>query len=627
MKALLSLVLCVLGVGVAPAQSSPAERAQPVAPSRGTLLQFDFNGESIWPQTPTAGVGTIDVAGGMTGSGGLLLVVDAAAPRGNRNVSLSSGPLAVRNTESNLGKLTLGFNLSASAVRPVKVRVESFNASKQRTGGLEAVIYPAAPDFHQRYAIDLSAMKPAGGGAFNPADPFVGFAFELSSTTGSTAATRHELRLDNVHYGRPAYYVSPNGKDTNNGHTEQTAWATPQKAVEMAVPGDIILLMDGTYGGGREIVDFRRGGTPAAWITLKNYPGHQPVLTSWAWSIIKVGRGSPRRPSSEAALAYLEVRGLRVRGNSDEVASKHGADIGKSKSTTNGNGISVDGRYETNKPHHVRIADNTVSQCSGAGVSVIQSDWATVENNHVHGNCKWMIYAGSGISIYQAVNFDAAAGAYRMLIRHNRTHANMCTQPWSAIGKVSDGNGIIIDDFRNTQNKSTNGVYQGRTLVQGNLSYRNGGSGVHAYLSNRVDIINNTAWMNSASPELQYAQIFAQDCDDVRIVNNILVAPVANVSAGEKPETINGAGRCKNVVYAHNLYFGGNKRPLMGENDRIADPLFVDPSTDPAKADFRLKPGSPALNAGRLESFSPITDLDGKLRPLNGSADLGAFEK
>ena len=246
-----------------------------------------------------------------------------------------------------------------------------------------------------------------------------------------------------------------------------------------------ILLMDGTYAGDREIVDFRCGGTPAAWITLKNYPGHQPVLRSTAWNIIKIGRGSPGRPSSNVALAYLEVRGLQVGGNSDEVHKKYAADIGKSKSTTNGNGISVDGRYET----------------------------------------------------------------------------------------------------------------------------------------------TNTAWMNSASPELQYAQIFAQDCDDVRIVNNILVAPVANVSAGEKPETINGAGRCSHFVFTHNLYFGGNQRPLMGENDRIADPLSVNPSTDPTKADFRLKSGGPALKAGRLESFSPIADLEAKLRPPNGPADLGAFQK
>lgn len=55
--------------------------------------------------------------------------------------------------------------------------------------------------------------------------------------------------------------------------------------------------------------------------------------------------------------------------------------------------------------------------------------------------------------------------------------------------------------------------------------------------------------------------------------------------------------------------------------------LAIYPSADPAKSDFHLKSGSPALKAGRLESFSPITDLDGRLRPPNGPADLGAFQK
>ena len=393
-------ILCVLGAGSARAQQSTAERVQPAAPSRGTLLQFDFNDANSWPQRIAPGavveagnVGTIDAAGGKDASGGLLLVVNREAPQGEWVAALHSGPLAVRNTETHLGKLTLGFSLSVSKARPVTVRIESFDAQRRRTGGLATAIYPAAPDFHQRYALDLSTMEPVGDGSFNPSAPFVGFAFELSSAFGWAAATRHELRLDNVHYARPAFYVSPNGKDANDGRTEQTPVATPQKAVELAVPGDIILLMDGTYAGDRELVDFRRGGTPAAWITLKNHPGHQPVLRSSAWNIIKIGRGSPGRPSSDAALAYLEVRGLQVRGNSEEVQTKHPADIGKSTSTTNGNGISADGRYETNKPHHLRVADNTVYQCSGAGVSVIQSDWATVENNHIHDNCKWMIYA------------------------------------------------------------------------------------------------------------------------------------------------------------------------------------------------------------------------------------------
>ena len=79
-----------------------------------------------------------------------------------------------------------------------------------------------------------------------------------------------------------------------------------------------------------------------------------------------------------------------------------------------------------------------------------------------------------------------------MMMRNNRTHDNHCTQPWVVSGKLSDGNGMIVDDNRNTQDGSTHIPYTGRFLVAGDLSYRNGGSGMHAFSSDRVDFINNT---------------------------------------------------------------------------------------------------------------------------------------
>ena len=154
------------------------------------------------------------------------------------------------NDETNRGKLTLSFNLSVSQVHPVKVRIESYDHQHQRTGGLGAAVYPAAIDFYQRYAVDLSTMQESGTGTFNPTDPFVSLSFVLDSAAAWTSDGRCELRVDNVQYAKPAIYVSLQGSDTNDGRTEQTALATPQKAVNISVAGDIILLMEGTYPSG-----------------------------------------------------------------------------------------------------------------------------------------------------------------------------------------------------------------------------------------------------------------------------------------------------------------------------------------------------------------------------------------
>jgi hypothetical protein len=142
-----------------------------------------------------------------------------------------------------------------------------------------------------------------------------------------------------------------------------------------------------------------------------------------------------------------------------------------------------------------------------------------------------------------------------------------------------------------------------------------------------VDIINNTAYLNSASVHLEYAQMFAGDAGDVRIANNIMVAPVANVGAGEKPEPVNGNfGNGAGVVFSHNLYFGGNIAPTMGDGNKIADPQFISASIDDKVNDFHLKPGSPAVNAGAVFPFSPLLDLDGKRR-LTTTPSEGAYEK
>ncbi len=587
-----------------------------------SILKNKAKSSGLQVRAERKAVGTIDAAGTSAPSGGVLLSITNADPKTPGRAALSSGLLPVQNAETSLAKLTLSFSLSVSTTRPVVVRIESFDARKRRTGGLEGPLYPAAPDFYQRFALDLSTLYSVGG-AFQPTAPFVKLSFETEAG-GPNAPAVSELRLDNVCYARPAYYVRPTGDDKNDGRTEQTAFATPQKAIDVAQAGDIVLVMDGTYAPHdvqEGVAAFRRAGTPAAWVVLKNYPGQHPTFAAIAtWNAIRIGqRGAQEKPSTQPALSYIEVRGLHIRGDADAAKEKYAALIGYSNPQTNSNGINVTGNNETNKPHHLRMADNVVEYCAGGGIGEGNTDWFTVENNIIRNNCWWMIYAGSGISTLDSSNFDTAENIYKMLIANNQVSGNRCFVAWGKIKKISDGNGIIIDvNYVPAKNQN----YLGRTLVQNNLSFNNGGSGIHSYRAHQIDIINNTAYLNGASPELAWGQIFVQNGDDVRIINNILYArdgqPVNTVSAD------NSDRGNTHITRANNLYFGGSTAPIMGDNDRVGDPLFVNPSTDAAVADFHLKPSSPAVHAGRWEPFSPHLDLDGKRR--GEMPTLGALE-
>ncbi len=615
------------------AAPSPAAPLISAHPSR---LAFDFNDGPTWKAVAAyasaktiktavsyGNVGSYNVAGSDQQSGGWLFKADETSAPKNGVAGFVSGPLAVKTKETNLGKLTLAFTLSASANRPVKVKIASYNAAGKRSGGLETTIYPAAPDFLQRYALDLNTFKPSGAGKFSPSDPTVQFAFEIGADwpTGN-----NELRVDDVSYSGAAFYVSPNGKDTNDGKTEKTPFATPQKALDEAQAGDIVLLMEGTYdAGGSTVANFPRAGAPAAWIVLKNYPGAQPKLTCTGWNMVFIGRGNKTTPDTETTLGYLEIRGLHLRGEGDVAKAKYPEAMNQADPRTNTNGIAIDGRYMKNVPHHIRIADNLVEYCPGGGMGPNEADWVTMENNIARYNCWTTIYATSGIGTLGASNFDSASGIYKMLIRNNVVYRNQTYEIWKEIKKPSDGNGIIIDVNQKTGPRP-DGAYIGRTLVQNNLCYDNGGSGIHTVRAFHVDIINNTTYLNSANKDLQYSQIFGYSSEDVRVLNNILVAPVANLAAGEKPEPVNKNGGYGNkITYANNLYFGGNIAPDLGEGDKIGDPMFVNGSVDPKVADFRLKPGSPALGAGQMQPFGPSLNLDGK--PRGNKPSLGAFQK
>jgi Secretion system C-terminal sorting domain/Right handed beta helix region len=415
------------------------------------------------------------------------------------------------------------------------------------------------------------------------------------------------------------YYVSPFGNDNSDGQASSTALRSIQKAANLAVAGDTVLVMNGTYNStSGPILNITSSGNTKGYITFKAMPGHSPKITASGnvWNAVSIN-GS-----------YIVFDGFELIGNNANITYEkafasytEAANGGKNWSVYanyNTNGISIGGpRDETKFPHHVIIRNCKVHDFPGGGISSIQADYTTIENNVVYNNAWYMMYGGSGISILNPFNSDKTTG-YKNTIRNNICCTNKTTIPWISLKRLSDGNGIIIDvNQRPYGAKAGEGEpYGGRTLVENNVSFNNGGSGIHTYLADHVDIINNTAYHNGTV--VSYPDIFTNQCQDVNIINNIMYAREGG-DCNSKP-------KFASEVYSNNLYFNG-KVGFQGPNDMIADPEFINLSTDLAKANFKLKKTSPAVDQGsNLTGQYSALDILGTPRPQGGKPDRGAYE-
>jgi parallel beta-helix repeat protein len=437
--------------------------------------------------------------------------------------------------------------------------------------------------------------------------------FNAAGKSVSSEAVKLEVKI----VGK-VWFVSKTGSDGNDGLSEAKPLLTMQNAADKSQPGDTILVMNGTYTNPDQndnVVTLNRSGTANAWIALMAYPGQKPKIQSRNWQGISV------------QASYILVEGFTVEGNRDQITLEYAMTEKNNNGNplTSGNCMGVSEKYNTSiLSHHVVIRGNTVSKCPGGGIYTIHADYVTIEDNTVWGNSYYSPYDTSGISMYQNWNSDTTTG-YKMIVRRNVVYGNqnkipfIASDPDPAKRVITDGNGIIIDDSRNTQNNSSLGVYTGRTLVENNVVFENGARGLHVYESDHVDIVNNTSYHNSFQPETPEGEVSTITAGDVRVFNNILVPRSDRVSITRYSSD---AAEQATQVFERNLVFGG----LGFDADKTKNLIGIDPKfVNPTIKDFRLQNDSPAIDAGS-SSLNAKDDIEGNIRPLGAGIDLGAYE-
>ncbi|MEH2194144.1 MAG: choice-of-anchor D domain-containing protein [Nostoc sp.] len=406
------------------------------------------------------------------------------------------------------------------------------------------------------------------------------------------------------------YYVSGTGDDNNNGLKEGGAFRSLGRAVYEMKTGDTLYVMNGDYNG--NIFLFNKNGSPDNWTTIKAYPGATPKINTTGTGVLVFSS------------SYVRIEGLDIEGNRESVSLDYALQQkdNLNNTLTNATGIEVKawkdntGAGGTN-PHHIVISGNTVSNFPSTGIALTDADYITVENNTVSGNAWYSPWGAQGISVLNASNYDNNTTDYKMIIRDNIVYDNQSLVPWYAVGKITEGNGIILD----TTNQSLDGTpYTGKSLIINNTVYQNGASGITAFASANVDIVNNTTYQNGRVLT-DSAEISTTFSENVRVSNNIMYA-----RDNQKANLIYDA---KNITYDHNLVYNSSQFQASDNlNATLQNILGKDPQfVDAAKGNFALKTGSAAIDAGSNLFNSSNTNIP-KDGDGNGSAliDIGAYE-
>jgi parallel beta-helix repeat protein len=404
---------------------------------------------------------------------------------------------------------------------------------------------------------------------------FLGLMFGISSAAATDFYVNHQI-----------------GNDSNQG-AAGAPFLTLRRATRALMPGDRLFVASGTY---RERLILANSGT-----------AQQPIAV--------VGEGRPLIEASDDAIV--------ISGNYVELSGFEAHAVGLGSAILVGE-----------KNHHVRILNNVARDSGCAGIGVIQSDYVVIEGNRVFGNARRSPWQCSGVSIYQAVNFDHAPDVHNV-IRRNLVYDNMNIAVVEQIshsgGKTTDGNGIIIDDDRHVQGTLGGPAYDGLTLIENNIVVDNGGRGIQLFQSDNVIVRNNTSFHNLKDDNLQslraQGEFSAMEASTVRFINNIAVPLDPTTSGFVAVETVG------NNTWNFNLTEGGAVREQAaaqkgwGLNNILVSTgaNFVAPSADVASADFHLRPGSLAMGAGSL-SDAPRDDFSGASRPSRGPIDLGALQ-
>ena len=394
------------------------------------------------------------------------------------------------------------------------------------------------------------------------------------------------------------YYVDgANASDTAAGTTAATAYHSFAKAMTALAPGDHLMIAAGRYD---EPLRITVSGNARAPLVIEGAAGALPVIVA-ASDAVSV-------EADYVTLSRVNAASTGPMGSAIVVQAGH---------------------------HHVTISHVIAHDSGCAGIAGLQTDYIAIRHNVVYGNGRSSPWQCSGISLYQAADFDTAPG-FHNVIADNIVYRNVNLVPdpkltGPSAGHTTDGNGIIIDDFRHTQTwrGQRTPAYSNSTLVENNVAFDNGGRGIQVFFSDHVTVRNNTVYRN-----LQDRRLLGTAFGEIQVVSSTAVTVANNLIV---PSQDHGVGLLavdtNSVVADYNVSIG--ERPPYdtlhatlawgAHNHAGRSPGFRIEGSGELLPDLHLTTASDAL--GRADpAQAPAEDLDGRSRTRARHVDAGAYQ-
>ncbi len=425
------------------------------------------------------------------------------------------------------------------------------------------------------------------------------------------------------HANASTYYLSPHGSDSNNGTSASAAWISPNHSLNC---GDVIVATPSTSYSANNFYTGKWGhvncpaGNSVAWLTCATFDGCKIYASSnmgmWVDS------------------SYWGVSGWEVTTNA---------------SNTYGTCFIAQPRWSNPiEIHHIIFANDIANGCSQGGFEIVNHgstgvDYFTVIGSIAYNAAQGSNSCSSGISVYQPVQSDSAAGTH-IYVAGNFTYGNL--EPSQCGGGVpTDGEGIMFDSFDGSQGGSR---YTAQAVAANNMVVGNGGRGIEVFNNTAgspnapVYVKQNTTWGNNTDPHqsgLGCGDVAVKVSQNVQFSNNLISTrsatgcgghPIyaADVSQGDGSDSF-----VSNVLYGYNGYneFSWSSGSFAYASSNIVGvlPNFTNPVT-PGAPNCAGSANVPSCMSSVISNFTPRASSVqgyGYQRPSSGSVHDTLFPR